>query len=187
MQLPSRIRLRPTRILLTLASLVLVGCLQATEISPSRPLPEFSHRASDQWINSVPLSIQDLRGKVLLVDVWTFECWNCYRSFPWLNALEQKFSGEPLQLIGIHSPEFDRERKISSVRAKAVEFKLRHPIMIDNDMRYWRALDNHYWPAYYLVDRKGRIRYRFVGETHENSKQAKAIEAAIRSLLAEPA
>lgn len=187
MRAVTRTRFEPIRILYLLASLLLAGCLQATEISPSRPLPEFAHRNADQWINSTPLSIEDLRGKVLLVDIWTFECWNCYRSFPWLNALEQKFSDGELRLIGIHTPEFDRERRVSSVRAKVEEFKLRHPIMVDNDMRYWRALDNHYWPAYYLVDRRGNIRFRFVGETHENSKQAKAIEAAIKALLAEPA
>ncbi len=187
MRATAQFRFKLVGSMLALTALMLIGCTQASEVSPSKPLPEFSNRASAEWINSAPLSVEGLRGKVLLVDVWTFECWNCYRSFPWLNSLEASFAQADFQVIGIHSPEFDRERKIKAVRAKAAEFKLKHPIMVDNDMRYWRALDNHYWPAYFLVDRQGRIRYRFVGETHAGSKQATAIESAIRKLLAEPA
>jgi thiol-disulfide isomerase/thioredoxin len=152
-----------------------------------RDLPEFTQRRASDWINSPPLRVSALRGKVLLLDVWTFECWNCYRSFPWLTAMEQRLAGESFAVIGIHSPEFERERDRAAVAAKAREFGLAHPIMIDNDMRYWRALDNRYWPAYYLVDKHGRIRAVYVGETHADTPQARKIEAELRDLLAEPA
>lgn len=170
---------------LLLLALAMPRSAATGEVTPPRPLPEFTAKSAEHWIQSPPLQVQNLRGKVLLIDVWTFECWNCYRSFPWLTALEARLNKEDFGVIGIHSPEFARERKVAAVRDKAIEFGLGHPIMIDNDARYWRALDNRFWPAYYLVDRKGRIRYRFVGETHAGDRQAVAIEAAIQKLLDE--
>jgi len=168
-----------------LAALLLVpfGC--AADAPLKRPLPAFTATSPAAWLNSPPLRVESLRGKVLLLDVWTFECWNCYRSFPWLGDVERRFADEGLQVIGIHAPEFERERDADAVQRKADEFGLHHPIMIDNDLRYWRALDNHYWPAFYLVDRRGFIRRRFVGETHAGSAQAASIEQAIAALLAE--
>ncbi|HEX5057581.1 MAG TPA: redoxin domain-containing protein, partial [Gammaproteobacteria bacterium] len=128
-----------------------------------------------------------LRGNVLLIDFWTFDCWNCYRSFPWLTGLEETFKNSDLRVIGVHSPEFDHERVRADVEKKIVEFGLRHPVMIDNDFRYWNAMGNSYWPAFYLIDRKGFVRAAFVGETHAGDKRAQAIEVKIRELLAEPA
>lgn len=147
--------------------------------------PEFTSRQAADWINSSPLRLTDLRSKVVLVDVWTFECWNCYRSFPWLNDLEARLASRGLQVIGIHSPEFARERDPEAIRRKTVEFGLKHPVMLDNDFRYWNALNNQYWPAYYLIDKQGRIRARFVGETHKDTAQANRIEQAIEALLKE--
>jgi thiol-disulfide isomerase/thioredoxin len=151
----------------------------------SRDAPEFTQTAPTAWINSPPLRLAGLRGKVVLVDVWTFECWNCYRSFPWLKSVEARFGPEGLVVVGVHSPEFDRERDPAAVAAKVREFGLSHPVMIDNDLRFWKALDNRVWPAFYLIDRQGRIRERFVGETHAGEPQAQRIEAAIADLLAE--
>jgi thiol-disulfide isomerase/thioredoxin len=153
--------------------------------SGARPLPEFTHQAPADWLNSSPLTVASLRGKVLLIDFWTFECWNCYRSFPWLKELEAGLADEDFQVIGVHSPEFDRERDRDRVAAKVREFGLQHPVMIDNDFSYWNALDNRYWPAFYLVDRQGNIRYGFIGETHAGSRQAAAIEQRVRELLDE--
>ena len=116
------------------------------------PAPEFTHRDAGSWINSPPLSIVDLRGKVVLLDIWTFDCWNCYRSFPWLKSVEERFEAEGLQVIGIHTPEFDHERVRGSIEKKVKEFGLPHPVMIDNDFSYWNALGNRFWPSYYLVD-----------------------------------
>jgi thiol-disulfide isomerase/thioredoxin len=157
----------------------------ATATSDTRPLPEFTSSAAEHWFNSEPLSVAGLRGKVLLVDVWTFGCWNCYRSFPWLKGLEERLRGEPFQVIGIHSPEFEHERDPGRVAAKIAEFGLQHPVMLDNDFGYWRALGNRYWPAFYLVDRQGRIRHLHVGETHAGDARARRIEQQLRALLGE--
>jgi thiol-disulfide isomerase/thioredoxin len=154
-------------------------------VSPgnAQAAPEFTQTDAKAWINSAPLTLESLRGRVVLIDFWAFECWNCYRSFPWLNSLEERFEGEEFTIVGVHSPEFEREKDIDSVRAKAREFDLKHPIMIDNDHSYWRAIGNHYWPAYYLVDRQGQIRDVFIGETHEGDERARQVEAAIEALL----
>lgn len=165
--------------------LLLCLCATAAQATDQRPLPEFTNADAAGWFNSEPLRVADLRGKVVLVDVWTFGCWNCYRSFPWLNALEKRLAGEDFTVIGIHSPEFDHERDPAKVAAKIDEFMLEHPVMMDNDFGYWRALGNRYWPAYYLVDRRGTIRHLHVGETHEGDPRARRIEEQIRVLLAE--
>ncbi|MGD2118237.1 MAG: redoxin domain-containing protein [Chromatiales bacterium] len=149
------------------------------------PLPEFTGQAVEQWINSEPMTVNDLRGKVVLLDIWTFDCWNCYRSFPWLTDLEQRFESKGLQVIGIHSPEFEHEKKRDNVIAKMKKFGLHHPVMLDNDFRYWKALNNHYWPAFYLIDKQGRIRASFIGETHKGDANAERIEQMIGELLAE--
>lgn len=151
------------------------------------PLPPFTQSAPEAWINSRPLTLDDLRGQVLLVDVWTYECWNCYRSFPWLKQLEARFANDAFTVVGIHSPEFEHEHDIERVRAKVREFGLHHPVMVDNDFGYWRALGNRYWPAFYLVDKQGLVRYVFVGETHAGDSQARRIQNAIAGLLKEPA
>ncbi|MFT5426454.1 MAG: thiol-disulfide isomerase/thioredoxin [Gammaproteobacteria bacterium] len=147
--------------------------------------PEFTHNAKQDWINSEPLSIKDLHGKVVLVDFWTFGCWNCYRSFPWMNAMENRLDKEKFQVIGVHTPEFESEKIMESIVAKAKEFELHHPIMIDNNSSYWRAMNNRYWPAYYILDKKGNVRTTFFGETHEGDNRAKQIENVINQLIAE--
>jgi hypothetical protein len=148
-----------------------------------RPLPEFTHLAAADWINSEPLQVPDLRGRVVLLHVWTFECWNCYRSFPWLETVVERFGPRGLVTIGVHSPEFDRERVRDDVVARAKKFGLKHPTMIDNDLSYWRALDNRYWPAWYIVDQRGIIRAVVVGEIHAGDRRAVSVEETIDSLL----
>lgn len=146
---------------------------------------EFHHNQKSDWINSEPLMLDDLKGKVVLLDFWTFDCWNCYNSFPWMNAMEKRLEGKGLQVIGVHTPEFAHEKIRSNIEAKAKEFKLHHPIMIDNDFTYWRAMHNKYWPAYYLIDKKGQVRSVFFGETHEGDQQAIRIEKLLNELLEE--
>ena len=170
--------------ILILSIVLLAGAACARPLDP-RQMPEFTTSDPAYWINSEPLSREALRGKVLLLDVWTFDCWNCYRSFPWLKMLEMDLEDEDFMVIGIHSPEFEHEHEPTRVIAKVREFGLQHPVMMDNDFAYWRALENRYWPAFYLVDREGRLRYRFVGETHAGDARATRIEAQIRTLLAE--
>ena len=154
------------------------------ELTPF-PLPEFTQTNQEAWINSKPILKDELKGKVILMDIWTFACWNCYRSFPWLNALEKELKDKPFGVIGIHTPEFDYEKKRDAVINKAKEFELRHPIMMDNNFVYWKKLKNQYWPTYYLIDKQGQVRYRFIGETHANTRKSAAIKSAIQKLLAE--
>jgi thiol-disulfide isomerase/thioredoxin len=151
------------------------------------PLPaaEFTHAADGDWINSAPLRLADLRGRVVLLDFWTFDCWNCYRSIPWLKAVETRFAADGLRVVGVHTPEFEREKVRDNVLAKVREFGIGHPVMMDNDFSYWRAMGNRYWPAFYLLDRRGDIRAVFAGETHAGDSQAEKIEAVIARLLAE--
>ncbi len=170
-------------LMVTAASLWLVACGAAAQ---PRQAPEFPQRSAEEWINSAPLTLASLRGQVVLLDFWTFECWNCYRSFPWLNGVERQFASRGLKVIGVHTPEFEREKVVASIRAKVREFKITYPVMVDNDKGYWNAMRNRYWPAFYLIDRKGVLRELYVGETHAGDRQAKAIEAAIEALLSEP-
>lgn len=149
------------------------------------PLPEFSQTNSSQWINSDAITVNDLKGHVVLIDVWTFECWNCYRSFPWLRDLEHRYTRSGLKIIGIHSPEFAREKVIANIKQKVKQFNLHHPVMVDNDRVYWKALGNRYWPAFYVVDKKGIIRDVVVGETHIGDRNANRIELKIKALILE--
>lgn len=177
-----------------IASALLIGTLAiplgawlAAAPGASLPAPEFTHRRAEDWINSPPLSVKDLRGKVVLLDFWTFDCWNCYRSFPWLKSVERKFNERGLAVVGVHTPEFAHERVRANVERKVKEFGLEHPVMLDNDHSYWRALANRYWPAFYLIDKRGQVRGLYVGETHAGDRRATEVEARITELLAEPA
>lgn len=174
----------PMRFLMIVATTLL---LFSSATAAPAPAPEFTQSDKTAWINSPPLTLEALRGNVVLVDFWTFACWNCYRSFPWLNGLEASLDGADFRVIGVHSPEFDYERERDAVVKQVKKFGLKHPIMIDNDFAYWKAMNNRYWPAFYLIDAQGRIRHTYVGETHKGDKQAKQIETDIKALLAEAA
>ena len=166
---------------------VTAACAEPARVAAEAPAaPEFTHRAAADWINSAPLTLAGLRGQVVLLDFWTFECWNCYRSLPWLNAVEQRYRNRGLKLIGVHTPEFERERVRANIESKMRKHEVRYPVMMDNDYSYWNALNNRYWPAFYLLDQQGRIRAHYAGETHEGDAQARRIEADIQTLLAEP-
>jgi thiol-disulfide isomerase/thioredoxin len=152
--------------------------------STSFDLPEFTQQDEQQWINSKPLKTKHLKGKVVLVDVWTYGCWNCYRSIPWLNSLEKKFGHDEFTIVGIHTPEFDRETEREKVIEKCEEFKVTHPVMMDNDFAYWKALRNRYWPTFYVADKDGVVQGVFIGETHQGDKRAKDVEKLIAKLIA---
>ena len=169
-------------ILIIFAVLYLVS---AQAKSTSFDLPQFTQKNSQQWINSNPLKTEDLKGKVVLIDIWTYGCWNCYRSIPWLNSLEEKFDKDKFIIIGIHTPEFDREHERDKVVSKIEEFKVKHPVMMDNDFAYWKALRNRYWPTFYVADKHGVVKGVFIGETHEGDKRAKDVEKLITRLIAD--
>jgi hypothetical protein len=154
---------------------------------PSPRAPDFTQADPAAWLNSAPLRWADLRGTVTLVEFWTFACWNCYRSIPWLNTLEPRYGRRGFRIVSIHTPEFARERERANVEAKLREYRVTYPVMLDNDFAFWNAFGNRYWPAFYLVDGEGRVRASFAGETHAGDRNARAIEAAIESLLEEKA
>jgi len=172
-------------ITLLILGLVASAVVYAAKINPPAVMPEFTQTDEAAWFNSKPLVSEDLRGKVVLIDVWTYGCWNCYNSFPWLRGVEEKFANEDFTVIGIHTPEFEREKDPENVAERIEHFELHHPVMMDNDKAYWRALNNRYWPAYFIVDKQGNIRDAFIGETHEGDRRAKKIEKVIAKLLKE--
>ncbi|MBN0989684.1 redoxin family protein [Amphritea pacifica] len=171
--------------LLLLVSLSVSFSVYAGKLDTPLPAPEFSQTDVDSWFNSPPLSLKSLRGKVVMLDFWTFDCWNCYRSFPWIHELEQTLADEAFTVIGIHTPEFPHERVRANVKAKIDEFELHHPVMMDNNFTYWQMMGNKFWPTFYLIDKQGRVRSIYIGETHAGSTQARAIEGDIRELLHE--
>jgi cytochrome c biogenesis protein CcdA/thiol-disulfide isomerase/thioredoxin len=133
-----------------------------------------------QWLNSPPLTREQLKGKVVLVDFWTYSCINCIRSVPYTNAWYAKYKDQGLVVIGVHSPEFAFERDSANVRKAVADFGIHYPVAQDNDLAIWRAFNNRYWPAHYLADAQGRIRYHHFGEGSTDET-----ETAIRALLAE--
>ena len=133
-----------------------------------------------EWLNSPPLTREQLRGKVVLIDFWTYSCINCIRSIPYVRAWAEKYRDQGLVVIGVHAPEFAFEKKIDNVRQAVAGFKIDYPVAIDNDYKIWRAFDNSYWPAHYLIDARGQIRYHHFGEGNYRET-----EEAIQDLLHE--
>jgi thiol-disulfide isomerase/thioredoxin len=135
---------------------------------------------ANEWLNSPPLAPSALRGKVVLVQVWTYTCINWLRTLAYVRAWDEKYRDQGLVVIGVHAPEFSFEKKIDNVRRAAKELKVNYPIAIDNDYAIWRAFRNQYWPALYFVDSQGRVRHHHFGEgAYQQS------EMIIRALLAE--
>ncbi|WP_213938504.1 cytochrome c biogenesis protein DipZ [Pseudomonas sp. dw_612] len=117
-----------------------------------------------QWLNSPPLTADALKGKVVLVDFWTYSCINCLRTLPYVKAWAEKYRDQGLVVIGVHAPEFAFERNVGNVTKAMKDLGINYPVAIDNDYKIWRAFSNEYWPAHYFADAKGRIRYHHFGE-----------------------
>jgi thiol-disulfide isomerase/thioredoxin len=132
------------------------------------------------WINSQPLTTADLRGKVVLIEFWTYTCINWRRQLPYVRAWADKYRDKGLVVVGVHSPEFEFEKNLDNVRQATKEIRVQYPVAIDSDYSVWRAFNNEYWPALYFVDKQGRIRHHQFGEgDYEQS------EKVIKQLLAE--
>jgi thiol-disulfide isomerase/thioredoxin len=135
---------------------------------------------ANAWLNSHPLSAAELRGKVVLVDFWTYTCINWRRTLPYVRAWAQKYRDHGLVVVGVHTPEFSFEKDLDNVRRAASEQDVSYPVAVDTDYAVWRAFDNQYWPALYFVDAQGRIRQQQFGEgEYERS------ERLIQQLLTE--
>ncbi len=135
---------------------------------------------TQEWVNSDPLTIEGLRGKVVLVDFWTYTCVNCIRTLPYLKVWHSKYADDGLVILGVHTPEFRFEHDIDNVRQAVADYSLTYPIVQDNNFDTWDAFNNRYWPAKYLIDQNGVIRYQHYGE----GAYAET-EAMIRELLEE--
>jgi hypothetical protein len=116
------------------------------------------------WLNGEPLNPEGLRGRVVLVDFWTYTCINWIRTFPYVRAWADKYHDYGLTVIGVHTPEFGFERNLDNVIARSRDFGIEYPIAVDSEYGVWNAFANHYWPAVYIADAKGRIRYHHFGE-----------------------
>jgi thiol-disulfide isomerase/thioredoxin len=116
------------------------------------------------WINTEPFTLESLRGKVVLIDFWTYTCVNCIRTFPYLREWHEKYGDEGLVVVGVHSPEFEFEHVRENVEAAVEKFGITWPVLQDNNFETWRAFANHFWPAKYLIDKNGVIQYRHFGE-----------------------
>jgi cytochrome c biogenesis protein CcdA/thiol-disulfide isomerase/thioredoxin len=142
------------------------------------PLPSLD--GAVRWLNSPPLTRELLRRKVVLIDFWTYSCINCIRSVPYVRAWAERYKDKGLVVIGVHAPEFAFERDPANVRKAVADLGIRYPVALDNNLAIWRAFNTRYWPAHYLADAQGRIRYHHFGEGSTDET-----EAAIRSLLME--
>ncbi|MEB0076461.1 cytochrome c biogenesis protein DipZ [Pseudomonas sp. CCI3.2] len=125
-------------------------------------LPDLSGAVT--WLNSAPLTAEQLKGKVVLIDFWTYSCINCLRSLPYVNAWAKKYHDQGLVVIGVHAPEFAFERDVNNVKKAVHDLGINYPVALDNDFAIWKGFNNQYWPAHYFVDAKGQIRYHHFGE-----------------------
>jgi thiol-disulfide isomerase/thioredoxin len=132
------------------------------------------------WLNSPPLTREQLRGKVVVVDFWTYSCINCLRSLPYVEAWAKKYAAQGLVVIGVHAPEFAFEKEEANVRRAVHDLGVTYPVALDNNLKIWQAFNNQYWPAHYFIDAQGRIRHHHFGEGEYD-----ASEKVIQQLLAE--
>lgn len=149
-----------------------------TEHTEAPAAPEIS---SGVWINSEPLTLKSLRGRVVLLDFWTFACYNCRNTLPALRKWDAQYRDQGLTIVGVHTPELDFERDIDQLRREVAELGIKYPVVTDQDYSTWKAYRVEAWPTVFLLDKQGRVRWTHVGEGYYDET-----EAAIKKLLAEP-
>ncbi len=128
----------------------------------SQKLPEF--QGISQWLNSHPLTIQELKGNVVLIQFWTFSCINCQRTLPYVTKWHDRYAAKGLKIIGVHTPEFAFERDANNIKDAMQKHGILYPVPIDNEFKTWKAYGNEYWPHLYLADRQGHLVYDHIGE-----------------------
>jgi len=147
-------------------------------VSEVRPAPDF--QGIDTWLNSKPLKAEDLRGKVVLVDFWTYTCINCLNHLPYVKEWNEKYKDQGLVVVGVHTPEFPFEKSTKNVQDAIKRLEIKHAVAQDNSYATWKAFNNQYWPAVYLIDKQGKIVYSHFGEGSYGVTEKK-----IQALLAE--
>lgn len=140
------------------------GLIDRSGIDGQQPKKAPSLTGATGWLNTAPLTPDALRGKVVLVDFWTYSCVNCLRTLPYVRAWADRYRDDGLVVVGVHSPEFAFERDPANVRKAVADLRVDYPVALDNNFAIWRAFDNQYWPAHYLIDARGRLRYQHFGE-----------------------
>jgi thiol-disulfide isomerase/thioredoxin len=152
-------------------TLLLLGCVPQTAhngSSEAAALPDLGRApelTNESWLNTeAPLRLADLRGKVVLLEMWTFGCINCQNVMPSLKEWHMKYKNQGLVIIGNHYPEFSYEADLENLKDAIARFEIEYPVAQDNEGVTWRAYKNHYWPALYLIDKQGHIRYVHIGE-----------------------
>ncbi|MCF5145035.1 redoxin domain-containing protein [Pseudomonas sp. PA-6-1D] len=136
-----------------------------------------------EWLNSPPLSLEALKGKVVLVDFWTYDCINCRRALPYVNTWAKRYEKDGLVVIGVHTPEYAFEHIPANVKEQVRKLGIGDPVAIDNNYAIWRSFDNQYWPAHYLIDAKGHVRYSHFGEGRYEAQEL-MIEALLNEARA---
>ena len=136
--------------------------------------------ATGNWINSEPLKLEDQRGRVVLIEFWTFGCYNCRNTLPFIKGWHDRYRDKGLVVVGVHSPEFDDEREVEKVRREVGSLGIHYPVVTDNDYQTWNAYDVEAWPTMFLLDKQGRIRWKHVGEGNYDEA-----ERMMQQLLAE--
>ncbi len=144
-----------------------------------KPAPAFT--GIDTWINSPPLTMDGLKGKVVLVDFWTYTCINCLNQLPYVKAWHEKYKDQGLVVVGVHSPEYEEERSTAGLKDAIARLGIRHAVAQDNDFKTWKSYNNRFWPALYLIDKQGKVVYSHFGEGAYQQT-----EAQIQALLKQP-
>lgn len=155
---------------------------QSTPVWPQAPeLAEIT-----DWINSKPLELKGLRGKVVVLHFWTLGCINCQHNLPYYNRWRADFPGDKLAIVGVHTPETSTEYNTDNVAARVKKLEIKYPVAIDNKLATWKAYKNRYWPSVYVIDKQGRVRLRWDGELEYRDKGGdKLVRAKIQEFLAE--
>jgi thiol-disulfide isomerase/thioredoxin len=139
-----------------------VNAVDEKSKASSQKLPEF--QGISQWLNSNPLTIQELKGNVVLIQFWTFSCINCQRTLPYVTKWHDRYAAKGLKIIGVHTPEFAFERDANNIKDAMQKHGILYPVPIDNEFKTWKAYGNEYWPHLYLADRQGNLVYDHIGE-----------------------
>lgn len=126
------------------------------------PAPDFVNIQT--WLNSPPLTMSDLKGKVVLIDFWTYSCINCIRTLPYITAWDQRYRDKGLVIVGVHSPEFEFEKNVDNIKTALERYHIQYPVAVDSTLATWSNFKNHYWPAHYLIDKNGHVVYTHFGE-----------------------
>ena len=148
-------------------------------VSKPYDAPEFTELQN--WVNSKPLTLADLRGQVVLLNFWTFGCFNCQNTIPHIRDLYAKYHGQGFEIVGLHAPEFDYEKEAANVAKAVKKDRITWPVAQDNGFKTWRRYKNGFWPSFYYLDRTGKVRYTHIGEGGYAEQ-----DAVVAALLAEP-